>query len=134
MSKTQLTATACPHDTAKNLPTWIELFLVLGQISGLEIGYVHTADFPEFHERFGEVNLVYANPLDAVRIEDERGFVPVATSEGYDEVVFVAAPGAEGEDLQVFEGQPFGACEGQFATLLAGTILKREGVRPGQAR
>jgi len=133
MSSTVLTASACPHDTAKNLPTWIEFFLVLGQTSGLEIGYAHAADFPEFYERFREVNLVYANPLDALRIEDERGFVPVAMPDNYDEVVFVAREGA-GSSLESFSGRPFAAVENQFATLLARLILKEEGVRTGEVR
>lgn len=134
MEPRTLSASACPHDTAKNLPTWIEFFLVLGQVSGVEIGYAHAADFPEFYQRFAEVNLVYANPLDALRIEDERGFLPVAMPDNYDEVVFVAAEGEAADDLQAFDGRPFGAVEGQFATLLACMILKEEGVRTGAIR
>ncbi|ADR37291.1 PhnD/SsuA/transferrin family substrate-binding protein [Oceanithermus profundus] len=127
METPTLTASACPHDTAKNLPTWIEFFLVLGQLSGLEIGYAHAADFPEFYARFDEVDLVYANPLDAVRIERARGFLPVAMSDNYDEVVFVAAEDTGG-GIAAFAGQTFGAVEGQFATLLAQTLLHEEGV------
>lgn len=133
MSSPALTASVCPHDTAKNLTSWIEFFLVLGQISGLEIGYAHAADFPEFYERFREVDLVYANPLDALRIEEERGFLPVAMPDNYDEVVFVARKGA-GSTLDSFAGQPFAAVENQFATLLAFRIFEEAGVRTGEVR
>jgi hypothetical protein len=134
MDAPALTASACPHDTAKNLPTWIEFFLVLGQVSGVEIGYAHAADFPEFYARFAEVNLVYANPLDALRIEDERGFLPVAMPDNYDEVVFIAGEGEDAAGLEAFADRPFGAVEGQFATLLACMIFKEEGVRTGAIR
>ena len=133
MDAPTLSASACPHDTAKNLPTWIEFFLVLGQVSGLEIGYQHAADFPEFYERFREVDLVYANPLDALRIEDERGFVPVAMPDNYDEVVFVAREGTQG-GLETFEGKPVGAVENQFATLLGCLLFGEAGVRSGEIR
>ncbi len=110
MDPNALTASVCPHDTSKNLPTWIEFFLALGQVSGLEIGYAHAAEFPEFYERFHEVGLVYANPLDALRIEDERGFVPVAMPDNYDEVVFVTRDEAAG-GLEAFAGRMLGAVE-----------------------
>ncbi len=133
MDTHQLSASACPHDTAKNLPTWIEFFLVLGQVSGLEIGYAHAADFPEFYARFPEVDLVYANPLDALRIEDERGFVPVAMPDNYDEVVFVAREGSA-DGLADFADRPLGAVENQFATLLGCLLLNEAGVRNGEIR
>jgi len=133
MSDVALTASVCPHDTAKNLTTWIEFFLVLGQTAGLEIGYLHAADFPEFYERFGEVQLVYANPLDALRIEDERGFLPLATTDRYDEVVFVAREGAA-RTLADFADRPLAMVEGQFATLLGCTLLQERGVQVGPLR
>ncbi len=133
MSDVSLTASVCPHDTAKNLTTWIEFFLVLGQTVGLEIGYLHVADFPEFYERFGEVQLVYANPLDALHLEDERGFLPLATTDRYDEVIFMVRKGVA-RALADFADRPLAMVEGQFATLLGCTLLQERGVQVGPLR
>ncbi len=123
-------ATVCPHDTAKNLPLWIEFFVVLGAAGPEEVGFLPAQGFPEFYRLWPEVELVYANPLDALRLEDELGFLPLAGNDRYDEVALLVAEGRE-PSLAAFEGERVGMVPGQFATFLGQELLKEAGVRPG---
>ena len=122
-------ATVCPHDTARGLPLWIEFFVVLGAVSGRAIGFQPAADFPEFYRLWNQVDLIYANPLDALRLADERGFLPLVSNDRYDEAVFLVRDGLPAS-LEVFDGAEVGMVEGQFATLLAKRLLAERGIHP----
>lgn len=124
-------ATVCPHDTAKNLPLWIEFFVVLGAVGPEEVGFLPADGFPEFYRLWPRVDLVYANPLDALRLEEEHGFLPVAGNDRYDEVALLVREGVPAE-LGAFEGARVGMVPGQFATFLGRQVLHDAGVRPAE--
>ena len=118
----------CPHDTAKNKVLWIDVLTYLGRRTGLPFSLVPCPDFPSYYRCFEEVDLTFSNPLDALRIKEMRGFVPIAASDNHDEVVFIAHPEVDAPSFQTFVGQEVPAVENQFATLLGRYILRREGV------
>jgi ABC-type amino acid transport substrate-binding protein len=124
-------ATVCPHDTAKGLTGWIEFFVVLGAVSGEEIGFLPAQDFPEFYRLWPQVDLVYANPLDALKLEEEHGFLPLAGNDRYDEVVFLVGEGVP-PSLESFGGARVGTVPDTFAALLGQELLRKSGVRPGE--
>ena len=124
-------ATVCPHDSARALPTWIEFFVVLGTVSGREFGFKPAADFPEFYRLWPQVDLVYANPLDALRLADTFGFIPLAASDRYDEVVLLVREDTPAH-LAAFAGARVGFVPGQFASLLGMELLKKAGHAPGE--
>ncbi len=128
-----LQATAVPDHPVKDLTAWPDFFVALGELSGLQIGFLPATDFPEYFRLLEEVDLVYASPLSALRLEDRRGFLPLAAPNRYDEVVFLARAGVA-KDLAVFANQPFGGVEGPFATFLAQRILEEAGIQPGPLR
>lgn len=115
----------CPHDTSKRLPDWIDFAVYLGGHLGIHLSLVQSMDFESFHASFPEISLAYANPLDALRLEEERGFVPVAGNDNYDEVVFVVAKGKEVEDLS---GKRVGTVRDTLPTLLGVKALRDQGV------
>lgn len=125
-----ITVAVCPHDSARALPLWLELMVVLGNLSGHDLNLVTTADFEEFYAAWDRARLVYANPLDALKL-DGRGFLPIAQSPKSDEVVFVVAEGVE-PTLASFAGQPLACVEGQFASFLGQDLLKKAGFVPGE--
>ncbi len=126
-------ATVCPHDTARGLPLWIEFFVVLGAVSGRAFGFQPAADFPEFYRLWTQADLIYANPLDALRLVDEHGFLPVVQNDRYDEAVFLVREGVP-KALEAFDGAEVGVVEGQFATLLAKRLLAERGIVPKRYR
>jgi len=117
----------CPHDSVKNKRLWIEFVVFLGQKTGLPITLVNCFDFECYYRSFGEIDLSYSNPLDALKLEEDRGFVPVAGNDNYDEVITVAGEGAD-EDIRAMDGREVLAVENQFATYLGCKILKAKGI------
>ncbi len=124
-------ATVCPHDTARNLPLWIEFFVVLGAATGGEFGFQPAADFPEFYRLWPELELIYANPLDALELADKHEFIPLAGNDRYDEVAFVVRKGTPAS-LEAFAGARVGYVPGQFASLLGERLLRKAGHAPGE--
>ncbi len=103
--------------------------MVLSAVSGRAIGFQPAAGFPEFYQLWNQVDLIYANPLDALRLADERGFLPLVSNDRYDETVFLVRDGLPAS-LEVFDGAEVGMVEGQFATLLAKRLLAERGIHP----
>lgn len=130
MSKRELAALVCPHDSVKKMTTWIEFFVILGQLLGEDIGYIYAPSFEEFSEKLPQAGLIYASPLDALEAE-KLGFVPVAIPERRDEVVFVAASPV---DLKSFDGAEMAAVCETFATRYACSYLREQGIEPGPVR
>jgi len=120
----------CPHDSVRKMTTWIELFVILGQLLGEDIGYIYISNFQEFSDKLPEAGLIYASPLDALEAK-KLGFVPVAMPQRRDEVVFVAS---EPVDLESFDGAEMAAVCGTFATRYACSYLKERGIEPGPIR
>jgi len=128
-----LSAIVCPHDTVKNVSNWIEFFVVLGQLAGVEIGYTFAPEFEDFAAHLGTSPLVYASPLDALRAEQEFGYLPVASPERSDEVVYAAREDVEG-DVESFAGAEVAGVPGQFATRYGCTLLRERGLAIGSLR
>ncbi|WP_456477098.1 PhnD/SsuA/transferrin family substrate-binding protein [Oceanithermus sp.] len=133
MEARALSAIVCPHDTAKNVATWIEFLVVLGQLAGVEVGYTFVADFDEFEDQLGRAGLAYAHPLAALEAAERFGYLPVASPEHSDEVVFVVREGVEG-GLEGFAGAEVASVPGQFATRFGCTLLRERGLAIGRLR
>ncbi|KGQ21722.1 hypothetical protein THFILI_11990 [Thermus filiformis] len=113
------------------MTSWIEFFVVLGAVSKEEIGFLPAQDFPEFYRLWPQVDLVYASPLDALRLEEEHGFLPLAGNDRYDEVVLLVREGVPPR-LESFGGARVGAVPDTFAALLGQELLRKSGVRPSE--
>ena len=133
METRALSAIVCPHDTAKNVATWIEFLVVLGQLSGAEVGYTYVSDFDEFEDQLGRAGLAFAHPLAALRAAERFGYVPVASPEHSDEVVFVVREGVDG-GLEGFAAAEVAGVPGQFASRFGCTLLKERGLEIGRLR
>lgn len=124
-------ATVCPHDTVKGVTAWVELFVVLEAICKEDIDFFPVRDFPQFYQLWPQMDLIYANPLDAFKLEEEHGFLPVAGNNRYDEIVFLVREGMP-SSLESFENARVGTVPGVFVTFLAQDILRKAGVRPAE--
>jgi len=103
--------------------------VVLGAATGREFGFRPAADFPEFYRLWPELELVYANPLDALKLADEHGFIPLVSNDRYDEVAFVVREGTPAA-LEAYAGARVGYVPGQFASLLGERLLQEAGYVP----
>ncbi len=117
----------CPHDSSKNKVVWVEFTSYLVKKTGLTLELLSCFDFECYYKSFLEIDLSYSNPLDALRLEEERGFKPVAGNDNYDEVVIVASADSEGS-LENINGKDVLCVENQFATFLGMKILTDKGI------
>jgi phosphonate transport system substrate-binding protein len=71
--------TVCPHDTAQNLPGWFFLNTYLQRHTGMRIHFEPLDDFESQRRAVleGSIQIVYANPFDAVLYAKELGFLPL---------------------------------------------------------
>jgi phosphonate transport system substrate-binding protein len=122
----------CPHDTASNPGRWY----FITQYAAMERMPIHfelSLDFDEFHEKLGDVDIVYSNPQDAVRLVTEMGFVPIARPSGiYDEVVLIANPKLENPSLTAVNGQPLATVTSMLATAVGISMLEHQSVKPSE--
>ncbi len=117
----------CPHDSAKNKSQWLYFITYISQKTGLELTMEQCLDFDCYYRSFPEVDMTYSNPLDALKIHRERGFIPLAGNDNYDEVVIISGRDAE-SSLEAIRGQGVLCVENQFATYLGMKILSDKGI------
>ena len=123
----ELKVAVCPHDSTKNKANWLYFITYLSKKTGLMFTMEQCLDFECYYKSFATVDMTYSNPLDALKIHEERGFLPVAGSDNYDEAVIIASSTAE-PSLRAIEGKEVLCVENQFATYLGKKILKDGGV------
>lgn len=123
----------CPHDTSRNMTLWLSLNAYLRKrVAGLETTLTDCLDFSCFYAyEFQYLDMAYVNPMDAYRLQTERGFIPVCGTELYDEVVYVASLEAETNSLTAVAQQPLACVDRQFATYLGTYLLRQKGIAPG---
>ena len=117
----------CPHDSTKNRVKWIYFLTYLSSKVGVDLAMEQCFDFTCYYEVIDHMDLVYANPLDALMLFKEKHFIPVAGNDNYDEVVLICSEGQEPKLEAVIK---VGAVENQFATFLGLKILMDRGVKP----
>ncbi len=117
----------CPHDSSKRWANWIDFLNYLKDKTQINFSVVPCTDFPCYYEKFKEIDFSYSNPLDALKLERERGFVTVAGNDNYDEMVLFTRKG-ESVDLTQLKGKSIGFVDNQFASFLGLYYLKRVGV------
>lgn len=122
-----LKVAVCPHDSTKNKVNWLYFITYLSEKVGVDLTMEQCFDFECYYESFPHVDMTYSNPLDALKIHRERGFIPVAGNDNYDEVVIVAGKKAEPK-LEAINGSKVLCVKNQFATYLGMKILSRLGV------
>lgn len=122
-----LRVAVCPHDSAKNKSVWLYFITYLSRKIGADLTMEQCFDFPCYYESFPRIDLSYSSPLDALKLRRERGFIPVAGNDNYDEVVIVANKSAE-RSLEAIEGEEVLGVKGQFATYLGAKVLGDKGV------
>ncbi len=128
------TMMVCPHDTAKNPGRWYFL-TQYAAMSGYPIHLEISLDFVDFHEQLGNADLVYANPQDALRLINDRGFSAIARSSGiYDEVVFIANHKIINPSLKSLDGQALATVTSLIPTSIGLSVLDREGIRPSEIK
>ncbi len=121
----------CPHDMVKSMQSWLALTTYLRQALEVPVTLAPVTDFEAFYRQaLPQAELAFVNPLDAWRLVHEQGFIPVARTELYDEVVFITAPDAPEAALEDLAGQPLAAVDKQFATYLGLYILHTKGIGP----
>lgn len=90
----------CPHDlNPKILPDWIEFFIYLSKKTRAHFSPSICLDFECFCQLFPKIQFAYANPLDSLKLEREREFIPVAGDDKYDEVIFISRKGEKIKDI-----------------------------------
>ncbi len=117
----------CPHDSSKNKAAWLYFITYLSKKTGLELTMEQCFDFGCYYKILAQADLTYSSPLDALRVHEEGGFIPVAGNDNYDEVVIVAHKDAQ-EDLEALKGKDVLGVENQFATYLGVKVLKDRGI------
>jgi ABC-type phosphate/phosphonate transport system substrate-binding protein len=123
-----LKVAVCPHDSTKNKVHWLYFITFLSQKVGLDLTMEQCFDFDCYYKSFPKVDMTYSNPLDALKIHLERGFVPVAGNDNYDEVVIIASRDAD-KSLEAMQDKEVLCVENQFASYLGMKILKEKGIR-----
>lgn len=123
----ELKVAVCPHDSTKNKANWLYFITYLSQKTGLLLTMEQCLDFDCYYKSFANVDMTYSNPLDAVKIHTERGFIPVAGNDNYDEAVIIAGPEEE-PSLEAIEGKEILCVDNQFATYLGKKVLKDRGI------
>jgi hypothetical protein len=127
-----LSMAVCPHDTVRNSEGWYRLVQYLAQHMGLDVHYALSLDFADFHSRYREADLVYANPSDSLRLIDQHGFTPlVRPTDTFDEALLVTGPDSTTLDLQAIAGAQVATVEGLLPTRLAMRLLQAKGIAPG---
>ena len=117
----------CPHDSTKNKVNWLYFITYLSEKVGVDLTMEQCFEFECYYKSFPHVDMTYSNPLDALKIHEERGFIPVAGNDNYDEVVIIANRDAQ-PSLEAISGNKVLCVENQFATYLGMRILRRLGI------
>lgn len=122
----------CPHDTANNPGRWY-FITQYAAMEGMPIRFEMSLDFDEFREKLGDVDIVYSNPQDSVRLVTEMGFTPVARPSGiYDEIVLIANPALENPSLTAVNGQPLATVTSLLATAVGISMLENQSIQPSE--
>ena len=122
-----LKVAVCPHDSTKNKVAWLYFITYLSEKTGVNLSMEQCFEFECYYDSFSRVDMTYSSPLDALKIHKERGFIPVAGNDNYDEVVIVANEKAKPK-LEAISGNEILCVENQFATYLGMKILNGLGL------
>jgi ABC-type phosphate/phosphonate transport system substrate-binding protein len=127
-----VTLSVCPHDTVRNSEGWFSFVQYLTTRLGLEVHFNLSLDFADFHSRFAECDLVYANPSDAVTLLDMHGFTAlVRPADTFDEALVVAGADAPAAGIEALAGAPVATVAHLLPTKLGLRMLGQQGIKPG---
>ncbi|MCS7312889.1 MAG: phosphate/phosphite/phosphonate ABC transporter substrate-binding protein [Acidobacteria bacterium] len=119
---------ACPHDTADRPERWFAFAQQLSRRTSLSVRFLLALDFPEFRKMFPELDLVYANPNDALNLLQRQGFIPLARMDGhFDEGVLVCRQD-DPHDLSRVPGSRLATCVSLVITDIVVRHLAKQGV------
>ncbi len=131
MSKLKLMV--CPHDTARNPEKWFIFAQHISLKLRVELSFDIATDFKNFHEKFHEADIIYANPRDTLKLIDDNGYTSLARPDGvYDEVVFIAGNDIEKPSLKSLRGERIATVLSMLPTNIALHLLKKQSVKPGK--
>lgn len=117
----------CPHDTAKNPEKWYLFAQHMSRELEMQIHFSQSLDFKNFHDNLEAADIVYANPMDTIKLVDKMGFISVARPEGiHDEVVFIANNEVEEPTLQALHGKNLATVKSMLATYVGLMVLDNE--------
>lgn len=132
MSATKVVMSVCPHDTAGQLERWFVFAQQLSLVAKVSVRLTPALDFPDFYQMFDELDLVYANPNDALQLVQEREFIPLARMEGrFDEAVIVARRG-DPLELAVLRERRVATCKAMIITDVGLRHLAKQGLASGE--
>ncbi len=117
----------CPHDVTKKSIYWINFVVYLSKKTGIPIRQEYCLDFDCYYKSFSNVDMTYSNPMDALKIHKERGFIPIAGNTNYDEVVILAHKDRS-DALEDINGNKVLMVKNQFASYLGQKILMEKGI------
>jgi ABC-type phosphate/phosphonate transport system substrate-binding protein len=121
----------CPHDLATNPIRWQMFAQYMTKKLNTSIRFEITLDFVDFHEHMETADIVYANPLDTLRLVGRHGFVAIAhPAHVYDEAVIVANPESASFTIESIHGQPIASVRSMLPTKIALHMLDKHSIKP----
>lgn len=128
----QITMSACPHDTANRIERWFVFTQQLTKQSRFSVRFSLALNFHEFRGMFDKLDLVYADPNNALHLVRDRDFIPLARMDGrFDEAVIVCR-GDQPQALATISNQRIATCKSLIITDIAIRYLERQGLIPGE--
>lgn len=104
---------ACPHDVILDPEKWTAFSNYLHKKTGREFDFKRFESFDIFAENFDSFDLVYAHPLHAVLLGNEKNYIPIAKyAETYDEAVIISRKTENGSDIRQLEGKTVASIHG----------------------
>ncbi len=123
----------CPHDTATNPIRWQLLGQYLSQKLDRGIQFEIMLDFADFHQHMQAADIIYANPLDSLKLIHEQQFVSlVRPAEVYDEAVLVANQDIANPTLAMLQDQRIASVQSMLPTNIAQHMLAKEQITPAE--
>jgi len=95
--------------------------------------FAPTWDFREFHDNLSNNVLIYANPMDSLRLFRDFGYRPLAHPAGvFDEIVFVTGESSEYDSVTDMAGRSVASVASMLPTSVALGRLQRSGIEPSR--
>ncbi len=130
---TKVTLMVCPHDTARGPEGWYRMAQYLTQHLEFDVHFELSLDVNDFREQLDSADIVYANPLDTLRLIDQRGFIlQVKPKDLYDELVFVASTDIANPTLEALQGEKIATVRNLLPSNIALYLLKQRSIEPAE--
>jgi ABC-type phosphate/phosphonate transport system substrate-binding protein len=104
---------ACPHDVILDPEKWTAFTRYIQNKTSLDFNFKRFESFDTFAQNFDSFSFVYAHPLHAVQLAQEKGYLPVAKyTETYDEAVVITRNTVTASGIQQIEGKTVACIHG----------------------